>query len=89
MAAESVALDTLNLSMSKLLEVLAKMCNKAENELNSEISKVSKNGAESTNQGTLLVIQAKLQSWNISCSTATGILRSFGDTLKTTVHNIR
>ncbi|MDR0680047.1 MAG: hypothetical protein LBF42_03405 [Puniceicoccales bacterium] len=89
MAVESATLDTLNLSMGKLLEVLAKMCSKTEDELNNEISKVSKKGAESTDQGTLLVIQAKLQSWNVSCSTATGILRSFGDALKTTAQNIR
>ena len=59
----------------------------SENKLNSIMKSLEKK--DDVAQADLLALQAKIQSWGNLTSTATGILRAIGDSLKSTTQNIR
>ena len=76
-------------SIENLYLALASYITNYEKELKSSIGKMSGKTADEVDQGTLLNIQAKVQTWGVIVSTSTGIVRAIGDGLKSTTQNIR
>lgn len=76
-------------SIENLYVALASYIAQYEEELKSSIAGMSGKKADEVDQGTLLNIQAKVQTWGVIVSTSTGIVRAIGDGLKSTTQNIR
>ncbi|MDR1255851.1 MAG: hypothetical protein LBJ94_02935 [Puniceicoccales bacterium] len=76
-------------SIESIYQSLASYIKNYEGELASSIQGMGGTTGENIDQGTLLNIQAKVQTWGTIVSTATGIVRAIGDGLKSTTQNIR
>ncbi|MDR0595324.1 MAG: hypothetical protein LBF94_02900 [Puniceicoccales bacterium] len=76
-------------SMSRLFEVLAKMCSKSQDDLDNAVSSMTKDDKGAVNQEDLFKAQAKLQMWSTNSSVSTSILRGYGDTVRGTAQNIK
>jgi hypothetical protein len=81
--------DRPGISIENLYLALASYVSEYEGELKSSIEGMSGKTADAVDQGTLLNIQAKVQTWGTIVSTVTGTLRAVGDGLKSTTQNIR
>jgi hypothetical protein len=77
------------MSIELLYRALASYIADYESELKSSIEGMSGKTADQVDQGVLLNIQAKVQTWGTIVSTSTGTLRAVGDGLKSTTQNIR
>jgi hypothetical protein len=75
------------LSLAKFYSVLASFIGKCESALNSSIAELEE--SSDVGQKELLALQSKIQTWGNLTSTATGLLRAVGDSLKSTTQNIR
>lgn len=75
------------MQLGRIYQFLASCVAKSENKLNSIMKSLEKK--DDVAQADLLALQAKIQSWGNLTSTATGILRAIGDSLKSTTQNIR
>ena len=75
-------LDKLNAKFDRLIDMMRKGSAPA-------VPTPTKNDGVDVAQADLLALQAKIQSWGNLTSTATGILRAIGDSLKSTTQNIR
>lgn len=84
-----VSLAGKRISIQHLYEALATYIANYEEELKDSIQGMSGKNADQVDQGTLLNIQAKVQTWGTIVSTSTGIVRAIGDGLKSTTQNIR
>jgi hypothetical protein len=76
-----------SITMGRIWGLLASAVSKCEKKLNSAITKLEEQ--DDIGQEQLLALQAKIQSWGNLTSTATGLLRAVGDSLKSTTQNIR
>jgi hypothetical protein len=76
-------------SIQNLYTALANYIASYEALLKSSIAGMTGANADQVDQGSLLNIQAKVQTWGTIVSTATGIVRAIGDGLKGTTQNIR
>ncbi len=76
-------------SIENLYLALATYISSYEKELKNSIQGITGQTASEVDQGTLLNIQAKVQTWGTIVSTSTGIVRAIGDGLKSTTQNIR
>jgi hypothetical protein len=76
-------------SIELLNEVLSSYVSDYEKDLKSSISKMTGKKSNEIDQGTLMEMQAKVQTWSIIVSAASGAIRAVGDGLKSTVQNIR
>lgn len=81
--------ENTQVSIENLYLALASYIASYENELKSSIQGMAGAKADEVDQGTLLNIQAKVQTWGTIVSTSTGIVRAIGDGLKATTQNIR
>jgi hypothetical protein len=57
--------------------------------LSESIKNIEGSNASDIDQGTLLQLQAMVQTWGTISATSTGIVRTVGDTLTKIVQNIR
>jgi hypothetical protein len=76
-------------SIEFLNEVLSKFISDYEKDLKSSIAKMTGKKSSEIDQGTLMEMQAKVQTWSIIVSAATGTVRAVSDGLRSTVQNIR
>jgi hypothetical protein len=76
-------------SIEFLYQALSKYISDYEGELRNSIQGLSGKSSKDIDQGVLLNIQAKVQTWGTIVSTSTGVLRAVGDGLKSTTQNIR
>jgi hypothetical protein len=76
-------------SIELLYLALASYISSYEDDLKDSIEGMAGKTADQVDQATLLNIQAKVQTWGVITSTATGTLRAVGDGLKSTAQNIR
>lgn len=76
-------------SIEEIYIFLASYISGYEARLKSAIDGMSNKSADQIDQGTLLSIQAKVQTWGTIVATSTGILRAVGDALRTITQNIR
>ncbi|MDR0595326.1 MAG: hypothetical protein LBF94_01325 [Puniceicoccales bacterium] len=77
-------------TIESLYSVLASYLSAYEETLGSAIEGLgSGSEANQIDQGRLLSIQAKVQTWGTIVTTATGIVRAAGDAMKSTAQNIR
>jgi hypothetical protein len=79
--------DNNAMQLGRIYAFLASCVANSENKLNSIMKSLEKK--DDVAQADLLALQAKIQSWGNLTSTATGILRAIGDSLKSTTQNIR
>ncbi len=79
--------DGESVTLGRIYALLASCVASCEENLQSAINKLEKE--DDIGQEQLLALQAKIQSWGNLTSTATGLLRSVGDSLKSTTQNIR
>ena len=79
--------DNSAMQLGRIYAFLASCVANSENKLNSIMKSLEKK--DDVAQADLLALQAKIQSWGNLTSTATGILRAIGDSLKSTTQNIR
>ena len=79
--------DAASVTLGRIYKLLASCVAKCEENLNSAIKKLE--SEDDIGQEQLLALQAKIQSWGNLTSTATGLLRAVGDSLKSTTQNIR
>jgi hypothetical protein len=77
------------LSIFNMYIVLASYMTAYEKGLADTIKVIEGNTASDIDQGTLLRLQAMVQTWGTVSATATGIVRTVGDTLTKIVQNIR
>jgi hypothetical protein len=77
------------LSIWNMYIVLSSYLRAYEKNLADNIKVIEGNSAADIDQGTLLQLQAMVQVWATVASTATGIVRTIGDTLAKIVQNIR
>jgi hypothetical protein len=89
--AELPGLDTATnkLSIFNIYVVLTSYMAAYENGLKETIKQVEGSKAADIDQGTLLKLQAMVQTWSTVSATATSVVRSVGDTLTKIVQNIR
>jgi hypothetical protein len=81
---------TSKISIESLYSVLSSYVREYESSLKTSIDAMSNNAnADAVDQGTLLNIQAKVQTWGTIVSTSTGIVRAIGDGLKAITQNVR
>ncbi len=86
-----------HVSIENLYMALASYISDYEQTLMDDISSITGTGKANTedststeiDQGQLLSIQARVQTWGTIVSTSTGIVRAIGDGLKSTTQNIR
>ncbi|MDR0680048.1 MAG: hypothetical protein LBF42_03410 [Puniceicoccales bacterium] len=76
-------------SMSRLFEMLARMCSKSQDDLDNAISSMTKDDKGAVNQDDLFKAQAKLQVWSTNSATASNFLRTYADTVRGTAQNIK
>ena len=76
-------------SIESIYSILASYISDYEIKLKNAIGDMSGQSADQIDQGTLLAIQAKVQTWGTIVATSTGILRAIGDALRTITQNIR
>ncbi|MDR0715231.1 MAG: hypothetical protein LBF25_00370 [Puniceicoccales bacterium] len=76
-------------SISELFETLGGMLSKAWDELNGSISSMTRNEKGDVNQDDLFKSQAKLQVFTTTSSTASNILRGYGDAVRSIAQNIK
>ena len=79
--------DSSAMQLGRIYKFLASCVANSEHKLNSIMKSLEKK--DDVAQADLLALQAKIQSWGNLTSTATGILRAIGDSLKSTTQNIR
>lgn len=84
---ESTSADKDSVTLGRIYALLASCVAECEKNLNSAIKKLE--AEDDIGQEQLLALQAKIQSWGNLTSTATGLLRAVGDSLKSTTQNIR
>jgi len=77
------------ISIETLCSALASYISSYESSLESSTTGITGATAGQVDQGTLLNIQAKVQTWGTIVSTAMGIVRAVGDGLKGTAQNLR
>lgn len=77
------------LSIINIFKVLANYMSSYENALAKGIDSIKGTNASNIDQGTLLELQAMVQTWSTVSGTATGVLRSVGDVLTKITQNIR
>ncbi|MDR1435046.1 MAG: hypothetical protein LBI77_01405 [Puniceicoccales bacterium] len=77
------------LSIWNMYMVMSSYMKAYEKGLADTIKTIEGNSAADIDQGTLLKLQAMVQTWGTVASTATGIVRTVGDTLTKIVQNIR
>lgn len=77
------------LSIINMFKVLAGYMSSYESALASGVDSIKGTNASNIDQGTLLELQAMVQTWSTVSGTATGILRSVGDVLMKITQNIR
>jgi tetratricopeptide (TPR) repeat protein len=86
----SLNMTTTNMSMADLYEILAGYISDHINKIDPEAKNLLATGGDTViDQGTLLAIQGRVQSWGTIVSTTTGIIRAIGDGLKNVTQNIR
>ncbi len=82
-----------HVSIENLYMALASYIADYEQTLMDDISGITGSNNSDTSQeidqGQLLSIQARVQTWGTIVSTSTGIVRAIGDGLKSTTQNIR
>jgi hypothetical protein len=76
-------------SIEALYATLAKYVSNYEKDLQATVSKANGKNKEELDQGTLMGMQSKVQTWSTLLSSATGIIRAIGDGLKALAQNIR
>lgn len=87
---ENTGLSRHGVTIESLYSVLANYLSDYEATLGSAIEGLGSGGeANQIDQGRLLNIQAKVQTWGTIVTTATGIVRAAGDAMKSTAQNIR
>ena len=79
--------EAASVTLGRIYALLASCVAACEKNLNSAIKKLEEE--DDIGQEQLLALQAKIQSWGNLTSTATGLLRAVGDSLKSTTQNIR
>lgn len=84
---KSTATDKDSITLGRIYALLASCVATCEKNLNSAIKRLEQE--DDIGQEQLLALQAKIQSWGNLTSTATGLLRAVGDSLKSTTQNIR
>jgi hypothetical protein len=90
MGGEDLGLDvTGRLSIFNMYTVLSSYLSAYEKGLADSIKTIEGSNASDIDQGTLLRLQAMVQTWGTVTSTATGIIRTVGDTLTKIVQNVR
>jgi hypothetical protein len=77
------------LSIFNMYSVLSSYMVAYEKGLSNSIKNIEGANASDIDQGTLLQLQAMVQTWGTVSATATGIVRTVGDTLTKIVQNIR
>lgn len=77
------------LSIFNMYNVLASYMKAYEKGLADTIKTIEGSSASDIDQGTLLKLQAMVQTWGTVAATATGIIRTVGDTLMKITQNIR
>ncbi|MDR2372309.1 MAG: hypothetical protein LBD60_04130 [Puniceicoccales bacterium] len=77
------------LSIFNMYIVLASYMTAYEKGLADTIKCIEGSAASDIDQGTLLRLQAMVQTWGTVASTSTGIIRTVGDTLTKIVQNVR
>ncbi|MDR2737747.1 MAG: hypothetical protein LBB18_02280 [Puniceicoccales bacterium] len=79
--------DEATITLGRIYALLVSCVRTCETKLNSAILRLE--GKDDIGQEQLLALQAKIQAWGNLTSTATGLLRAVGDSLKSTTQNIR
>lgn len=77
------------LSIINIYKVLASYVSAYEAQLADSVKSIQGSNATDIDQGTLLELQAMVQTWGTIAATATGIVRSVGDVLTKITQNIR
>ena len=77
------------LSIINIYKILASYISAYEAQLADSIKSIQGSNASDIDQGTLLELQAMVQTWGTISATSTGIVRSVGDTLTKITQNIR
>jgi hypothetical protein len=77
------------LSIFNMYHVLASYMSAYEKGLADTIKSIEGTQAADIDQGTLLKLQAMVQTWGTVAATSTGIVRTVGDTLMKITQNIR
>ncbi|MDE6576326.1 MAG: hypothetical protein K2L24_02920 [Opitutales bacterium] len=80
---------TKHLSIMNMYATLSSYLNTYEDNLAATISCIEGSNASDIDQGTLLRLQAMVQTWGTVSATVTGIIRLVGDTLTKITQNIR
>ncbi|UPA28773.1 MAG: hypothetical protein LW808_001765 [Verrucomicrobiota bacterium] len=80
---------TQHLSIMNMYETLSSYLHTYEKNLAETISCIEGSNASDIDQGTLLRLQAMVQTWGTVSATVTGIIRLVGDTLTKITQNIR
>lgn len=78
-----------NLSIASIYGVLYSYMGAYEKELAATISTIEGSSANDIDQGTLLKLQAMVQTWGTVSAVSTGVVRLVGDTLMKITQNIR
>jgi hypothetical protein len=86
---QSGRVATDKVSIELLNELLSRYISDYEKDLQSSISEMTGKKSNEIDQGTLMGMQARVQTWSIIVSAATGTVRAVGDGLRATVQNIR
>jgi hypothetical protein len=76
-------------SIEARYEVLSKYVADYEVELKNSIEGLAGKKSNEVDQGTLMNVQAKVQTWGTIVTSVTGALRAIADGLKSTTQNIR
>ena len=87
---ETLNTDVTNkLSIFNMYTVLSSYMSAYEKGLADSIKTIEGSSASDIDQGTLLKLQAMVQTWGTVSATSTGIVRTVGDTLMKITQNIR
>ena len=87
---ETLNTDVTNkLSIFNMYTVLSSYMSAYEQGLADSIKTIEGSSASDIDQGTLLKLQAMVQTWGTVSATSTGIVRTVGDTLMKITQNIR
>lgn len=87
---ETLSTDITNkLSIFNMYTVLSSYMTAYEQGLAESIKTIEGSSASDIDQGTLLKLQAMVQTWGTVSATSTGIVRTVGDTLMKITQNIR
>ena len=76
-------------SIINIYKALAGYISAYEKEMADALGKIQGQNADQVDQGTLLELQAMVQTWSTVSATATGIVRALGDALIKISQNIR